>query len=302
LLFVVFNGGKLMATASRLFIVSIIYSVISGCNAPPVHEHGETEDEFTNGGGPLRGHEDVTRFGIDYANILLQREGRVTRFPAMPSGESCPSGHPIMHGNCATDSGDSTMRDTYGAGWLDWQTNANTQVLHFLRNHYGTSGVIPARSTCVLSRERIIGATVRAMDSYRAGSPGWGMYWLGHATHIIQDSFSAAHTRRTGSALRSLVDICSYDREVAGVCYHGMVDIRDRVWRDTLGCQLNPWDRSYSCLTTEAQRASLATAGYLRQVARYMEGGYRDDLTALLNAYFDRADDDYTGYHDCRSL
>lgn len=263
---------------------------------------GIDQDEFSDGAGALRGHEDITRFSIEFANSLLNSEFGIAQYWApVPYGEACDSGHTLLHGNCVTDSPDSTMTSYYGVSSSNWQFDGRIMDLHFLRDYLG-NGVYGSKASCIQSRDRIINATHVAMDKWAAGDRAGAEYWLGHATHIIQDSFSAAHTTRSGTLLRTLGDVCTYGRKVSKVCYHQTIDTRDRVWRTTLACQLDPNNRSWGCLTTYAQSAAYATGGYLRVVGRHVQSGFTTDLTAALNAYFDTASDTYAGFHNCSTL
>jgi MYXO-CTERM domain-containing protein len=97
--------------------------------------------------------------------------------------------------------------------------------------------------------------------------------------------------------------VCSYGREVPGVCYHASFDLADRIWEKTTSCLLNPDDRSWECLTPEAQAAALATTGYLLLVGRWLDDGTIGDIGSLLEAWFTGAAvDPYTGYFSCASL
>jgi hypothetical protein len=263
---------------------------------------GIDQEPFSDGSGALRGHEDILRFSIEFANTLLKSEFGVAGYwTPVPYGEACDSSHLMLHGNCATDSPDSQMTSYYGVSSSAWQTAGSVQDLHFLRDYLGT-GVYGSKVSCQTSRDRIINATHVAMDKWAAGDRAGAEYWIGHATHIIQDSFSAAHTTRSGTLLRTMTDVCSYGRQVKGVCYHSLIDTRDRVWRSTLACQLDPNNRSWGCLTTQAQSAAYATGGYLRVIGRHVHSGFTTDLTATLNAWLDTASDGYAGYHSCSAL
>lgn len=297
-----------VSTAAALLLALSIPACAVSTEAPadPVDTTVTTDQQaFTDGAGPLRGHEDVLRFGIDYANALIAAETGATGFyPSVASGDSCSgTTHPVLLGNCATDSPDTTMTSYYGVSPSSWQTAPYLQELHFLRNYEGSKGVEGANAACQGARSWIINATLLAMDAWQAGDRDQASYWLGHATHMVQDSFSAAHASRTGTLLRTITDVCSYGRKVNGVCYHALLDTRDRVWRSTWSCQLDPTNRSWSCLTPQAQSAALATAGYLRVVARHVRSGFSTDLLSAMNTYFDGgAVDAYTSYFHCEQL
>jgi hypothetical protein len=263
---------------------------------------GIDQDEFTSGELALRGHEDLLRFGIEFANSLLNSDfGIASYFEAVPYGEECDSSHTMLHGNCVTDSPDSIMTTYYGVSSTAWQFDGTIMDLHFLRDYYLKS-VYSAKTSCVKSRDRVINATSIAMQKWQAGDRAGAEYWVGHATHIIQDSFSAAHTARTGTLLRTLTDVCTFGRKVKNVCYHELIDSDDRIWNDSLLCQLDPNNREWECLTPQAQSAAYATGGYLRLIGRHVQGGFAGDLPTKLNTYFDTISDGYTGYHNCGTL
>jgi hypothetical protein len=263
---------------------------------------GIDQEPFSDGAGPLRGHEDVLRFSIEFANSLLNSEfGIANYFAAVPYGEACDSSHTMLHGNCVTDSPDSTMTSYYGVSSGSWQTDGNVMDLHFLRDYNGT-GVYGSKVSCQKARARIINAATIAMQKWKAGDRNGAEYWIGHATHIIQDSFSAAHATRSGTLLRTLGDVCTYARQVKNVCYHQTIDTRDRVWKTTFSCTFNPNNRSWGCLTAQAQSAAYATGGFLRVIGRHVQSGFTTNLTAAVNAWFDTASDGYAGYHNCGTL
>lgn len=272
-------------------------------DGPSEAEVDDVEQAFTDGAGPLRGHEDLTRLSVNLANIWLKVElGRERFFPAVTEEDTCLSAsHPMVQGNCATDFPDATMLSTYGVAKSEWQTAASVQDLHFLRDHVGTSSAVSARAACVASRGRIVEATRRAVAAWRAGDVTRAQYWLGHAQHIIQDSFSPAHTPRVGPSLHTLADVCTYGRTVAGVCRHAKVDARDRIWLDTPSCQLNPLSRGQTCLSPGALQAMYASTGYLRTFAKLVTKTPEADVATALTPFFEQ-DSEQTGGFRCSTL
>jgi MYXO-CTERM domain-containing protein len=274
-------------------------------SAEPRQAFGVRRAPFTTGYGPARGHEDILRFGVDFANDLLEEEtGDYEFFPRIMPGEDCVySTNQLVLGNGATDFPDELLAAFYGVDTDTWHTAPTLQNLHFLRNYVGTDDVETAREACVGAEQRVINATRRAGEAWRDWSESEAYYWIGHATHILQDSFASPHTLRMGTGLRTLVDVCTYDREIPGVCYHSTVALGDRIWQKTVGCQLNPDDRSWDCLTPEAQAAAFATTGYLLVVGRWLGAGTMGDISSLLEAWFTGAEvDPYSGYLSCASL
>jgi len=149
------------------------------------------------------------------------------------------------------------------------------------------------------ARERIIVATEQAMLSYQNGDMNRFFYWIGHASHNVEDSFSPAHARRSGSQYKTLTDVCIYDMTVPGVCTHAKIDTGDLIWSTSWACVFTT-ARNYECLKPEAQGAVRATAGYFRTVANIVKNG--SDVRSALNAYFENSTDQYNGYHKCGSL
>lgn len=287
------------AMGLRVVLVLACLGVAWGCQgSPPEAPAQAIQQPFTDGPGPLRGHEDITRFGVSGANQLLG-----TQFwSPIANGQACDGSEPfLLTGNCATDWPDDLMLARYGGSLLAWQDDPNLQELHFLRNHVG-GGVEGAQSACWNSRALIADVANLALSEWQTGDRATFDYWIGHALHIIQDSFSAAHTVRSGSLLRVLGDVCSYDLQVPGVCHHAVADTRDRIWRTTWSCELNPWNRSWGCLTPQAQSAAYATAGFLRVVAQHLLWGSAADLGAEVQAWLDTASDGYSGYFQCWTL
>jgi len=94
---------------------------------------------------------------------------------------------------------------------VDWHTGNNTQSLHFLRNYRERGGLVSPRRACYQARERIITASITAAREWQSGKIENALFLLGHAAHIIQDSFSHAHVRRdnvmTGFKIK---DVCYY--------------------------------------------------------------------------------------------
>ena len=70
------------------------------------------------------------------------------------------------------------------------------------------------------------------------------------------------------------------------------------MWRNTWSCALDPTNRSWGCLTTQAQRAAYAAAGYLRAVTPLLLG-ISTDVAGALNTFFGTSADAFTGYFTC---
>jgi hypothetical protein len=273
------NGSPRTASHWRRFASRVLClgacSVLAGCGTD---DASSQEQYWTGGMGPLRGHEEILRYGIEMANAQIATTLGVQNFyPVMPAGESCSSPtNPLTQGNCATDSPTEELIAYYGVSKSAWQTDGTIMDLHFLRNHLSTTQVVSAYEGCVTSTDQILEASYNGVALWRDGWSSEGLFWLGHATHTVQDSFSPAHASRSGAGLYALTDVCTYGIELRGVCYHSKVSTGDRVWGGSLGCQWNPFNRTFNCLIPEAQQAALATAGYLVAMAEALVDSTRD--------------------------
>jgi MYXO-CTERM domain-containing protein len=289
-------------------LIALVAGATGGCESVSDLDGtdvGRTREAWSQGAAALRGHEDITRFAIEKANAALQSEtGTANFFPALASGaDGSNTSNWLMKGGYATDFPDSVMSTKYGVSVGDWDLWPDLQDLHFLRNWVGTDGVESAREACLSALAHVVEASGWAVYAWQLADQNAGLYWMGHATHVIQDSFALPHTDRSGTLYRKLDAVCSYGRQVSGVCFHQSPDVGDRVWNSNFLCQIDPSNRSWDCLLGEAQAAALATAGYLRVMGRYLIGGATGDLPALLQAYFTGgATDDYVDYFHCETL
>lgn len=253
-----------------------------------------------------RGHEDLTRFAVNMANEkITSTSGVKNYFTSIPEGENAArSSLPMIQGVYDTDWAVSMvthsrsgqrMIDFYGVDWIksgvEWQEMPWLQSLHFLRDRdaFGNSyGLVESLDR---SREKIAKAFEFAVRV--AWDRDQSFYWLGHALHMIQDSFSRAHTQRTPD-LRKITNLCVFGTEAPeGACTHeaplsgegahpisGALLHEDRVWReDSLPCNHNPWERGWECLKPEAQRASEVSAGLLALYASVVGTGLQPAKT-----------------------
>ncbi len=261
--------------------------------------------------GALRGHEDITRFAVERANSAL---GSAV-FPKVASGDyGRGTANPIVQGNHATDFPNrisGKIKAFYGSNaskLSQWHDDGSLQSIHFLRD-YPNGSLVSFSTACQTGVSRIINAVKEAQRLHQAGNANESLYFLGHATHIVQDSFAPAHTRRNGDQLRNIADICSYGKDQSGVCKHPKVDFsspedlldldQDRPWGGGMSCQLNPNDRSWGCLKKEAQAAAKASAGLMIAFARYRNAS-ASDLEAALKYNLGNPSDENSGYFVCR--
>jgi hypothetical protein len=261
---------------------------LGACGAPRAEQ--ASEPKFNS--DVIVGHEDITRFAIDYANAELERRGDSFRFPQERFGvRGRNSGNPLVRGNWASDAAEKvlevSLHEFYGIPDDDVLAEDGAFMdIHTLRNYRyradGTLEVASARQTCLDAQARVVAAVNEALrswgtDDYRA------LFFLGHATHTIQDSYSKAHTRRT-SDFRLFLDICTWAVSVDGVCQHQdwlgtEFDPNDYIWKNPITC---PVTRRWDCLKPEAQAAAVATKDLMLATLAAREQGLDQDTTDRL--------------------
>lgn len=152
----------------------------------------------------------------------------------------------IIHGNFASDFPDQTSVMSLAKFWqipnIAVFENPDAQVIHFLRNYKGIATVDSAKNTCLTARKNIKRVTTEALSFWQNGDKTRALFLIGHATHMIQDSFSPAHTIRADESHNSdVMNICyfgsgMYDAMRAGkvseavLCFHQKPDVRDSIW------------------------------------------------------------------------
>jgi hypothetical protein len=254
--------------------------------------------------GVVRGHEDLTRWSVSFANTTLQSQGVAYRFGDVALGDrGNSSNNPIVIGNYATDFPENvtavSLRTYYGfTGGVPMAVAPQFQTLHFLRDFEG-SVVDSAKTTCLKSRQRIVGATYTALQT--APSQQFvSQFFLGHALHILQDSFAEPHTVRSPD-FRTLLNVCTYEFTALGACRHPRLALKeDSVWIGPM-CDRAQWN----CLKPAAQYAAIAGAGYLKVVGELLAQPVPMDLPAVsaaLQPVFDDPNGWNTGYLNCDSL
>jgi hypothetical protein len=246
---------------------------------------GASEEAFTvalESQGLLRGHEDITRIAIDQANAIL---GYAYYPTATPDDETPHWTSAVIRGNWETDVPSQRMRNFYPEVGSDWHGDPVSQNIHSLRNYPGAK-VESARNACLGARKLIDRAATEGLKQFKASRPWYGFYYTGHGSHVLQDSFSAAHTARSGAGLRTLDDVCTYGKSFPGVCLHHTLDTRDKIWRLGGGCTINTNLRGMDCMKPEAQAAVTATRDYLVAMAKVVGG--KDDLAPALRVIYDK--------------
>ncbi len=264
-------------------ILLFLLFFLSSCGLRQVE--AESEPKWLTGAGPARGHEDLTRIAVDRANNTLQNLLGYKPYPSIAKGVAgLDTGHPMVKGNYETDFPTTKMYQFHGMpSSVDWHNDGRLQHLHSLRD-YPDRTPLGLRASCLAVRSSIVRAAHKAMGAFGEGDRDSGLYWLGHATHIIQDSFSPAHTPRTGEGRRVITDLCVYGLEWPGICKHETVDLRDHVWRSTFACQFDPNNRNHACLKSEAQDAVHATTAFLINAGEAIFAG--NPFDDLLQGFF----------------
>ncbi len=288
--------SRTKAFAAKLFLFSLSISLLCAFESAP-------SMVFVN--SSYSGHEEITRqainnviskFKADGLTALFKTEDLTTDLDAAPKGLfGSNSRNMLIHGNFATDFPNQTTIMSLASFWnmpgMSYAENPKTQVLHFLRNYKNATTLASAMDTCLQSRLAIKIITEEAVNSWIKGDKTRSLFLLGHATHVIQDSFSPAHARRdSGQNNYNVKNICFYGAQINKaiysneVCYHNLIDQGDVIWnvqasQKDLTSNLWPNEPSIQCdkganypqtdkqkrgcLKHEARLARLATEKYL---------------------------------------
>ncbi len=255
--------ARLVGWVGFIFLSTI---AIAGCGG---HRDEDSHLLWHTGAGTLRGHEDITRFAVDIANQRLGGRDDIGYEP-VPSGVHGPiSFHPLIKGNFESDFPTAEMRQAYGATpETDWHNDGALQHVHALRNR-PAGGIATNLETCQSVGGAIGQALNRAATYLPNGDRYHYHYWIGHALHILQDSYSPAHVLRAGVEGQIVDGFCTYGVRTKGICYHHEVDPRDRVWRaDSLRCTFDSDQRDWDCLVPAAQYAAVASADLLTELGQ----------------------------------
>lgn len=116
---------------------------------------------------------------------------------------------------------------------LQWHNNPIGQHLHSLRNRTEDKVHLEsALEACFGTKKDILNVMSQAFDYLAVNKKNEFLFLIGHGLHIIQDSFSSAHTRRQSSGNYNLTDLCYYGerQENETACYHEENDERDQIW------------------------------------------------------------------------
>lgn len=211
-----------------------------------------SSDTISLGTPPDVGHEEITRQALLLVGDLLKKSGNNVLFqdsqmtgdlnPAFAGTIAADEIDVITRGNYATDlprgSYLISLNDYWGfPSTADWNYPMG-QHLHFLRDYLDQQTLTSAYDTCMIAREKILRASIDAIKLWQSGERNQFLFLIGHATHMIQDSFSPAHTiRQSREDNNNVVDICYYPDSGAPpavpetqICFHKSVDNRDFIW------------------------------------------------------------------------
>lgn len=202
--------------------------------------------------GRSSGHEEITRQALVGSVLILRSEQFKESFftdpveflqltdlePKKLGTKGAVVKNPIIRGNFATDVPmlDSVkwpvnLLEMYGVlPNENWHTSTKTQNIHSLRRYITSNGVVDqlqsAQDACNGVQDSIINASIEAWRLWRKAFSelpyvdrklmNQSLFLMGHVSHIIQDSFSEAHSLRALEAPFEVKDVCFYDpRSVA---------------------------------------------------------------------------------------
>lgn len=181
--------------------------------------------------GRTSGHEEITRQALNKTKSLLLKNnskvdlsrGGIKLLSDLDSNKLGLVGalatNPIVKGVYCSDFPDNSKctfnlaKFWYGekANEIDWHNGAFTQSLHFLRDYDQKNGLMSAHKACLEGRRKIIGIAQNAAVQWSKGNTENSLFLIGHAAHVIQDSFSHAHVLRENVAGKfKIKDICYY--------------------------------------------------------------------------------------------
>lgn len=292
----------------------------------------------------LTGHEEITRQAIILAiksakenQIPIPQEISKMAFQNLGAKEfgliGSEATNPLIQGNYATDFpftrsdyvvnipkywGFTDVKDN-----MDWQNHARTQKFHFLRDHLpkedkNGSILVSQRKSCVASREAIIRVTKEASllmrktaanSKEREANVRKALFFIGHATHMLQDSFSEAHGKRgTRKENFNVKEMCyfgfdtdifehprSHERRLNS-CHHSVDEIvRDGLWlKDSKGINRvkkewpgepiieDSYDGIYTCLKNFTKKLTNNTS-CIKHTSRLARTATAKYLLVLIN-------------------
>jgi hypothetical protein len=187
---------------------------------------------FSLSEGRTSGHEELTRQALNTTKELLKlnkskvdiARGGVKLLHDLDFSKRGVIGalakNPIIKGVYCSDFPDnkqclfSLSQFWFSTKNVDWHNGKKTQSLHFLRDYDDQKGLVSPYKACMSARERIVIASQTAAVEWQKGNVENALFLIGHASHIIQDSFSHAHVKRESAAgAFKIKDICYYGVE-----------------------------------------------------------------------------------------
>lgn len=258
------------------------------------------------------GHEEITRQALnntakrlnilDPSNNIFDFSEIQFNLKAEPRGlQGYKAKNLVIAGNFASDFPKQATTLNLAEFWknpgfADFE-NPKNQIIHFLRNYKSSTVLSSAKDTCLGARQNIKFVTKEAVTRFREGKKSEALFLIGHALHMIQDSFSPAHTIRAkdednndikqicfyGVAMGKKFDTSQKDGDMK-LCYHSSPDSRDAIWNTSSARYkeaLKNWksesatqcdkNQNYpetesdknSCLSNEARLSRVASEKYL---------------------------------------
>lgn len=209
---------------------------------------------------------------------------------------------PLTQGNRHTDAAAGTALEAYfhaSDPTADLFFGGTYQHLHFNVDYATAAGmgwIGTQRKACLDARGSIIEATYKARERMLAQNTQEALYFLGHALHIIQDSFAPAHTSREALSYHKLLDVNVWNLTYVppSLTAHESVDGGDEGW---------PAGATHDAANFKPQggAALQASKGYLLRASKLLSNpNLSIDLT--LNAFFDTATDGTDGFFGCGNL
>lgn len=234
------------------------------------------------------GHEDLTHYAAIDANMLLGRYLFPVHGHVLGETAGIVSENALIRGNYLTDrpldrrDGEIDFEAIIGrdiSSNFAWHDISDSYAFHFLRR---IRPLQDARDACLEAQDRVVELTEMGLSVY-GEDLDLAMNYFGAATHIIQDSFSKAHSVRLGG---EVLDVCTFGEEYSGVCYHSMLDAasEDMIYKSRVGVPVGV-ERVKGNLKDDALMAVEASSEYLMVVGLGLVGDGGVDLDRVFLEY-----------------
>lgn len=258
---------------SHKLYLAITFLIISGCKKTT---DSQTQFYVAWVGVGTGGHEYLTQYGMEISNFWLKNDGISTQFfkleTNVPNGNRAQNNDPsltgfsfargVIRGNYLMDrpmegykmglpGGEPHIPaavipgqspEFYKQVVKDWVSSPANQHLHFLRSVTPGKPTPSAYESCKTSQNVTISLAKKALQSWKPNDVhqmNAAHYYLGAATHTLQDGFSRAHVEReanysTQLPERNRLDVNKF-RVLGDVCVYGVkeniVEGREKVCR-----------------------------------------------------------------------